>query len=104
MYSADWSAAAFAAIPLVITTRLSILAIRYPDGHDDVPDFLPPERDGAFLMLVFAAGLLLIGARTATVTTLSTVVAVADLFSGANALLVACVLFRIDRQKTATER
>jgi hypothetical protein len=104
MHSIDWSSVALAAIPLAVSTWLSILATRNPEGHDDVPDFLPPEREGAALMLLFAAGMFLIAVRTPTTTLVNTVAAIASLISGANAVLVACVLFRIHRAKSAVER
>ena len=104
MHSADVSSVALATIPLVVSTWLSVLAVRNPEGHDDVPDFLPRERDGAALMILFAAGMFLIAVKTPTDTFVNTLAAIANLVSGANAALVACVLFRIHRAKSAVER
>jgi hypothetical protein len=103
MRSVDWSSVAVAAILLIVTTRLSLLAVRAPEPHDDVPDFLPPEGHGALIMLLLAVGMFVISAKMPSDTTLDRIIVVADLLSGANALLVSCVLFRIHRIKSDVE-
>jgi len=104
MQNIDWSSVAMAAFLLVVSTRLSIVAIRFPDPNDDVPDFLPPEGEGALAMLVLAIGALVIAVKSEPATLVDRAVAGAYVLSSANALLVACVLFRNHRIKTATKR
>lgn len=104
MHDIDWSSTAIAVFLLIVTTRLSILAIRNPEPHDDVPDFLPPEGQGALIMLLLGVGAFLIATKMPFYTLLDRAIVVAHLLSGANALLVGCVLFRIHRIKTVAAR
>lgn len=104
MHDIDWSSIAIALFLLVVTTRLSIVAIRNPEPHDDVPDFLPPEGQGAFVMFLLGVGMFVIAMKMPSFTFVDRAIVVADLLSGANALLVGCVLFRIHRIKNVAAR
>lgn len=104
MHDIDWSSVAVAAFLLVLTTRLSLVAIRYPEPNDDLPDFLPPEREGALIMLVLAIGAIVIAAKLPFHTIADRVIVIAHLLSGANMALVASVLFRIHRIKNVATR
>lgn len=55
-------------------------------------------------MLLFAVGIFVTSAKMPTDTTVDHIIVVADLLSGANALLISCVLFRIHRIKNVAAR